>query len=171
LSGSVCQDRRPLRHRGFFSIRRSTGFASTLYCPRELAAPPRLGRLRLPPRIGGRPVWSSSAQARFAASGVLSRHETAPCGELPATVERAGLRDSRRNGGGGDWPDAGDGRQALATVESSRPHKPAARPRRLRPVLTPAARGAANALGRDGETVSRSNRETYVCEGKTRRWM
>ena len=101
------------------------GLCQHFYCPRELAVPPRLGRLRLPPRIGGRPVWSSSAQARFAASGVLPRQESEPWGELPATVERAGLRDSRRNGGDGDWPDAGDGRQALATVESSRPHKPA----------------------------------------------
>jgi transposase len=39
-------------------------------------------------------------------------------------------------------------------VKSSRPHKP-----------------AANALGRDFDPVSRSNRETYVCEGKTSRWM
>jgi transposase len=44
--------------------------------------------------------------------------------------------------------------EAWRPAGSSRPHEP-----------------AADALGRDGETVSRSNRETYVCEGKTSRWM
>ena len=37
----------------------------------------------------------------------------------------------------------------------------------LRPVLTAAVRDGASAIGRDGETVSRSNRETHACEGKT----
>jgi hypothetical protein len=59
-------------------------------------------------------AFADPAQARFAAIGVLSRHETEPSSELSATVERAGLCDSRRNGGGDDRPDTGDGRQALA---------------------------------------------------------
>jgi hypothetical protein len=35
-----------LRRCRFFSLRRPTGFAITLYCPRKLAVPLRLGRLR-----------------------------------------------------------------------------------------------------------------------------
>jgi hypothetical protein len=37
----------------------------------------------------------------------------------------------------------------------------------LRPVLTAAVHDSASAIGRDGETVSCSNRETHACEGKT----
>jgi transposase len=69
----------------------------------------------------------------------------------------------------------GGRRRDLLDRTSLPPCSPASRPCRLRrwpsASLDPGCARRRRCVSRDGETVLRSNRETYVCEGKTRGWM
>src|SRR3954452_12470037 len=57
------------------------------------------------------PSLANSTETRFAAGGVLSRHQPKPSGELSATAEYARVCDSCCNCGGDDRPYPRDGGQ------------------------------------------------------------
>src|SRR5512134_625324 len=61
------------------------------------------------------------AQPLLAASGVLSRRQTKPSGEVAAGAESLQIWYRRGNGGGGDRSDPGDGGQTLAREVRSMP--------------------------------------------------
>ena len=50
----------------------------------------------------------------LSASGILSRHQTEPGGEVPCTFEHADISDSRRDQRRGDRTDTGDRGQAAS---------------------------------------------------------
>src|SRR5262249_61681262 len=92
---------------------------------------------------------AAGSRALFAATGMLSGHQSEPGGELPRTAEASGVAHARDDGRGRDRADAADRLQAPAGLAGAMPAQ------QLSLDLSHTRRGVTQCLTKQGKQQTR----------------